>query len=79
MEKLQLFTEDPDPTISWTQSFNCFGFQIQQEIFDVEKNMELLRKAIMDKSNPLKVAHTRLEARAHRRDIELCRDGAQTR
>ncbi|KAJ9582278.1 hypothetical protein L9F63_003407, partial [Diploptera punctata] len=53
--------------------------KIQQEIFDIEKNMELLRKAIMDKSNPLKVAHTRLESRTHRRDIELCRDNAQTR
>ena len=41
--------------------------------------MELLRKAIMDKSNPLKVAHTRLEARTHRRDIELCRDDVQSR
>jgi tektin-3 len=41
--------------------------------------MELLRKAIMDKSNPLKVAHTRLEARTHRNNIELCRDDAQTR
>lgn len=79
MEKLQLFIEDLYPTVSSTQSFNCSGFQIQQEIFDVEKNMELLRKAIMDKSNPLKVAHTRLEARTHRRDIELCRDDAQTR
>ncbi|XP_067002251.1 tektin-3 isoform X2 [Anabrus simplex] len=53
--------------------------KIQQEIFDMEKNMELLRKAIMDKSNPMKVAHTRLEARTHRRDIELCRDEAQSR
>ncbi|PSN28988.1 Tektin-3 [Blattella germanica] len=53
--------------------------KLQQEIFDVEKNMELIRKAIMDKSNPLKVAHTRLEARTHRRDIELCRDNAQNR
>lgn len=58
---------------------SCFDFQIQQETYDVEKNMEMLRKAIMDKSNPLKVAHTRLEARSHRRDVELCRDGAQTR
>nr|CAD7456553.1 unnamed protein product [Timema tahoe] len=53
--------------------------KVQQEIFDVEKNMELLRKAIMDKSNPMKVAQTRLEARTHRRDIELCRDDAQER
>lgn len=51
--------------------------KIQQEIFDVEKNIELIRKGILDKSNPLKVAHTRLEARSHRLDIELCRDYAQ--
>ncbi|XP_063228065.1 tektin-3-like isoform X2 [Bacillus rossius redtenbacheri] len=50
--------------------------KVQQELFDVEKSMELLRKAIMDKSNPMKVAHTRLEARTHRREIELCRDPA---
>ncbi|RZF48215.1 hypothetical protein LSTR_LSTR006182 [Laodelphax striatellus] len=53
--------------------------KVQQEIFDVEKSIELLRKAIMDKSNPMKVAHTRLEARTHRRDVELCRDNAQNR
>jgi hypothetical protein len=78
-EWLQLFIEDPNPTVTSTAIINCCDFQVQQEIFDVEKNMELLRKAIMDKSNPLKVAHTRLEARTHRRDIELCRDNAQTR
>ena len=53
--------------------------QIQQEIFDIEKNIELLKKAIMDKSNPMKVAHTRLEARTHRKNVELCRDIAQDR
>lgn len=37
--------------------------KVQQEIFDVEKQIEMLRKAINDKSNPLKVAQTRLEAR----------------
>lgn len=51
--------------------------KIQQEIFDVEKYIELIRKGILDKSNPLKVAHTRLEARSHRLNIELCRDYAQ--
>ncbi|XP_049538849.1 tektin-3-like [Anopheles darlingi] len=51
----------------------------QQEIFDVEKHIELLRKAINDKSNPMKVAHTRLEARAHRPGIEMCRDNAHLR
>lgn len=53
--------------------------KIQREIFDTEKNIEMLRKAIMDKSAPLKVAQTRLESRAHRQEIELCRDSAQTR
>lgn len=33
----------------------------QQEIFDIERNIDLLRKAIQDKANPLKVAQTRLE------------------
>ncbi|BET03207.1 microtubule cytoskeleton organization [Nesidiocoris tenuis] len=53
--------------------------KVQQEIFDVEKNMEMIKKAIMDKSNPMKVAQTRLEARSHRRDVELCRDDAHNR
>lgn len=51
--------------------------KVQQEIFDIEKHIELLKKSIMDKSNPMKVAHTRLEARTHRKDVELCRDMAQ--
>lgn len=45
----------------------------QQEIFDIERNIDLLRKAIQDKSNPLKVAQTRLEARSHRAGIEQCK------
>lgn len=51
----------------------------QQEIFDVEKHIDMLRKAINDKSNPLKVAQTRLEARSHRPGMEICRDNAHTR
>ncbi|XP_037920428.1 tektin-3-like isoform X1 [Hermetia illucens] len=53
--------------------------QVQQEIFDMEKHIALLRKAIDDKSNPLKVAQTRLEARSHRPGLELCKDFAQVR
>lgn len=45
----------------------------QQEIFDIERNIDLLRKAIQDKANPLKVAQTRLEARGHRAGIEQCK------
>ncbi|XP_023014819.1 tektin-3 [Leptinotarsa decemlineata] len=53
--------------------------KIQQELFTLEKNIELLKKAILDKSDPMKVAHTRLEARTHRKEVELCRDSAQDR
>ena len=45
-----------------------------QEIYDQEKHIESLKQAIRAKGNPLKVAQTRLEARAHRPDVELCRD-----
>ncbi|CAL7933677.1 unnamed protein product [Xylocopa violacea] len=51
---------------------------VQQEIFDVEKSLELMHKAIADKGYPLKVAQTRLQARMHRLDLELCRDYAHT-
>ncbi|XP_046416816.1 tektin-3-like [Neodiprion fabricii] len=51
--------------------------KIQREIFEIEKNLELMGKAIADKSSALKVAHTRLEARTHRPELELCRDYAQ--
>lgn len=52
---------------------------MQQEIFEIEKNLELMSKAIADKSYVIKVAHTRLEARMHRPEIELCRDYAHMR
>ncbi|KAH8329839.1 hypothetical protein KR067_004148 [Drosophila pandora] len=53
--------------------------KVQQELFDMEKHLFLLQKAIQDKSGPLKVAQTRLEARSHREGIELCKDYAQDR
>merc|ERR1711976_827839 len=45
-----------------------------QEIYDQEKHIQQLKKAIRDKEAPLKVAQSRLEARTHRPDMELCRD-----
>lgn len=45
----------------------------QQEIFDIERNIDLIRKAIQNKANPLRVAQTRLEARGHRAGIEQCK------
>ncbi|XP_065340358.1 tektin-3-like [Cloeon dipterum] len=53
--------------------------KVQQEIFDVERNMSQLRRAISDKCAPMRVAQTRLEARIHRPDVELCRDPVQHR
>lgn len=48
--------------------------QVMQEIFDMEKNIALLRKAIMDKEKPMKVAQTRLDERTRRINVELCND-----
>lgn len=38
-----------------------------------------MQKTIVDKGLALKVAHTRLEARIHRPQAELCKDQAQLR
>lgn len=48
-------------------------------MFDVEKTLELLNKAIEDKLQPMKVAHTRLQARTNRPLLEKSRDGAHER
>ncbi|CAF4640515.1 unnamed protein product, partial [Rotaria magnacalcarata] len=49
---------------------------ILQEIFDVEQNIEFLKKTITDKEAFLQVAHTRLETRTRRPNVEACRDPA---
>ncbi|RXN02141.1 Tektin-3 [Acipenser ruthenus] len=50
-----------------------------QEIFQTEMLIEALKKAIRDKESPLKVAHTRLDERTRRPNVELCRDSTQLR
>ncbi|XP_064627479.1 tektin-3-like isoform X1 [Lineus longissimus] len=50
-----------------------------QEIFNMEKNIEMLKKAIHDKEAPMQVAQSRLETRTHRPNVELCRDPVQHR
>ncbi|XP_027696474.1 tektin-3 [Vombatus ursinus] len=50
-----------------------------QEIFQTEMAIEAIRKAIRDRGAPLKVAHTRLDERTRRPNVELCRDTAQLR
>lgn len=54
-------------------------FQILQEIFDVEQNIEFLKKTIADKEAFLQVAQTRLETRIRRPNVEACRDPAMHR
>ncbi|NXL40320.1 TEKT1 protein, partial [Glaucidium brasilianum] len=44
-----------------------------------EVNIAALKKAIADKEGPAKVAQTRLEARSHRPNMELCYDTVQDR
>ncbi|XP_030378189.1 tektin-3 [Scaptodrosophila lebanonensis] len=53
--------------------------KVQQELFDMEKHLFLLQKAVQDKAGPMMVAQTRLEARSHREGVELCKDYAQDR
>ncbi|KAK7112720.1 hypothetical protein V1264_012128 [Littorina saxatilis] len=53
--------------------------KVLQEIFDMEKNIELLKKSIQDKIAPMQVAHTRLDIRTRRPNVELCRDPVQHR
>lgn len=46
-------------------------------IDNMEENVKNVEKAILDKENYLKLAHTRLDVRTNRPHIELVRDPAQ--
>jgi len=50
------------------------AFQTNNEIRDMDRIIQLIRRSIHDKELTLKVAQTRLEERTRRRCIELCRD-----
>ncbi|NXH46821.1 TEKT1 protein, partial [Dicaeum eximium] len=47
---------------------------VMDETASQEKNIAALKKAIADKEGPVKLAQTRLEARNHRPNVELCYD-----
>ncbi|XP_071945439.1 tektin-1-like [Antedon mediterranea] len=49
------------------------------QIRDMEGNIEKLQKSIDDKVGPMKLSETRLNARATRPNVELCRDPVQYR
>ncbi|XP_006113349.1 tektin-1 isoform X1 [Pelodiscus sinensis] len=53
--------------------------KVMDEITAQEKNIAALKKAIIDKEGPAKVAQTRLETRTHRPNVELCHDMVQYR
>ncbi|KAF6299908.1 tektin 1 [Rhinolophus ferrumequinum] len=53
--------------------------KVMEEIASQEKNVTVLEKAILDQEGPAKVAHTRLETRTCRPNVELCRDVPQYR
>uniref|UniRef100_A0A1I8FNY4 Tektin n=1 Tax=Macrostomum lignano TaxID=282301 RepID=A0A1I8FNY4_9PLAT len=68
----------PAPTVgvSLARVNNGAELATMGEIFDVDRSIALLRKAIADKEAPMKVAQTRLEERTRRLDIEICNDPA---
>ncbi|XP_031566729.1 tektin-1-like [Actinia tenebrosa] len=53
--------------------------RVMDEISSMENNIRDLRMAIGEKEAPLKVAHTRLDKRSIRPNVELCRDPVQYR
>uniref|UniRef100_UPI00398F7233 tektin-1 n=1 Tax=Pristiophorus japonicus TaxID=55135 RepID=UPI00398F7233 len=53
--------------------------KVLDEISAQVKNIELLKKTIIDKEGPMKVAQTRLDTRTQRPNVELVRDPAQYR
>jgi len=50
-----------------------------QEIFDLEKNIDFIKKAILDKEGYLRLAQSRLNTRTSRPGVELSRDQAMHR
>jgi tektin-1 len=53
--------------------------KVKGQIIEMEDNIDRLAKAIADKEAPLKLAHTRLDNRSDRPNVELCRDPVQYR
>jgi len=47
---------------------------VNNDIRDLERKLSLLRKAIVEKDLPLKVAQTRLDERTRRMNVELTHD-----
>lgn len=50
------------------------AMQVVNEIADMDRALSLLKKAILAKEDPMKLAQTRLEERTRRLQVELCND-----
>lgn len=53
--------------------------QTLEEIAEMEEDIRRLEEDLRNKAWDLKVAHTRLETRTYRPDVELCRDQVPAR
>lgn len=53
--------------------------KVLEQITEVEDNMDRLAQAVAEKEAPLRLAHTRLDNRSQRPNVELCRDPVQYR
>ena len=62
-----------------SQLCSSFVIQVIGQIKEIEENISRLKKAIADKEAPMKLAHTRLDTRTERPNVELCRDAVQYR
>lgn len=73
------FTKRISETADAKNKIQTYLAKTLQEIFQAEMTIEAIRKAIRDKGPAMKVAHTRLDERIRRPNVELCRDSAQIR
>lgn len=54
-----------------------YWLQVKEEIRLMKENIDHLQHAIDEKQRPMQVAHTRLDTRTYRPNIEMCRDRVQ--
>ncbi|CAH1255246.1 TEKT2 [Branchiostoma lanceolatum] len=64
-------TDQAKKELEWQQK------NTKEEIAEMEADIRALEEALRAKRNPLKLAHTRLETRTYRPNVELCRDQPQ--
>ncbi|CAE1329544.1 TEKT3 [Acanthosepion pharaonis] len=75
----QALTDRIKETIDARNKLQTHLSKVLQEIFDMNKNIEFIKKSIQDKQAPLQVAQTRLDTRLRRPNVESCKDSAHIR